>query len=178
MAGKRSNEVGRKYGCLTVTGEVEGAYPRKVHARCDCGKEVTVYLHNLKSGRTKSCGHLVYSKGGGTVNDRGLYMKWRRISNRYPDNAFKGFMGFKEFCRENGVGSSTRIYPKDTSKPFGPDNFVLSKNGYYTRNGGRSEGGLSRMGVWRRENTGWPDDLAKKAPAGMTLEEAKEVFGK
>ena len=30
--------------------------PNRVLCRCSCGKESVVYVHNLKSGRSTSCG--------------------------------------------------------------------------------------------------------------------------
>lgn len=60
-ASKVINEVGNKYGKLTV---LERVYNEKdpTHAfwlcKCDCGKEVIVKGRNLRSGHTKSCGCL------------------------------------------------------------------------------------------------------------------------
>ena len=60
--GERINEVGNRYGRLTV---VEYAWTRKNNGKyamwrckCDCGKEVVCSGHNLREGNTKSCGCL------------------------------------------------------------------------------------------------------------------------
>lgn len=44
---------GTKFGLITVLGKTEQG---KLKCRCDCGKEVEIFMENLKRGRTKSCG--------------------------------------------------------------------------------------------------------------------------
>ena len=56
-------ENGDRYGRLTVIRETtkeERKNPagRNYWCKCDCGKEIIVYGHNLKTGNTKSCGCL------------------------------------------------------------------------------------------------------------------------
>ena len=54
-------EIGKQYGELTVisdTGERNSSRQRKVKCKCSCGKEVIVDLVQLKTGHTKSCGHI------------------------------------------------------------------------------------------------------------------------
>jgi len=58
---------GTTYGHLTVIREAEprargwGAMERVMLVRCGCGEVREVYLKNLRSGQTVSCGH--YGRG-------------------------------------------------------------------------------------------------------------------
>jgi hypothetical protein len=58
---------GSTYGHLTVLHEADprprawGAMERVLLCRCDCGEEREVYLKNLRSGQTVSCG--CYGRG-------------------------------------------------------------------------------------------------------------------
>jgi hypothetical protein len=49
--------TGERYGRLTVAQDRLPGMP-KVQVRCDCGKDLSVSLNNLRSGNTKSCGCL------------------------------------------------------------------------------------------------------------------------
>jgi hypothetical protein len=53
-------EKGIRFGKLTVVEllPIEGDKPRKVRCRCDCGRESTPFLQNLRSGRSTSCGNI------------------------------------------------------------------------------------------------------------------------
>ena len=52
--------VGEVYGQLTVLGEAPRRGPhRRVRVQCACGVEQTIGLSQLRSGRTRSCGHWV-----------------------------------------------------------------------------------------------------------------------
>lgn len=54
--------TGKKFGMLTVIGQAEkkifpsGQKQTQWLCKCDCGNEVIVLSHNLKTGNTKSCG--------------------------------------------------------------------------------------------------------------------------
>jgi hypothetical protein len=64
MPRKREDVIGNRYGRLVVMEDAPnmGQCPsnpygrRAVNAQCDCGNELEVRLHNLKSGHTVSCG--------------------------------------------------------------------------------------------------------------------------
>jgi hypothetical protein len=57
MTNKFEEMIGQKYEMLTV---LETGFKRhgraSVLCKCDCGTEKIVWVHNLKSGKTKSCG--------------------------------------------------------------------------------------------------------------------------
>lgn len=51
--------VGHKYGKLTVVEEVaKRGRKRRFLCKCDCGNEIEVAMHSLRTGGTKSCGCL------------------------------------------------------------------------------------------------------------------------
>lgn len=55
---KLSNEIGKKYGRLTIIEELQrekGDYKRKVKAICECEKIKEYRLHHVTSGKTVSC---------------------------------------------------------------------------------------------------------------------------
>jgi hypothetical protein len=50
-------DLKKRYGRLTVIGRVERVKNNyRVRVRCDCGVETFVWVHNMKSGATDSCG--------------------------------------------------------------------------------------------------------------------------
>ena len=60
---------GNKYGHLTVLKMIESqSKNRKALVRCDCGKEYTIYISNLKNG-VESCGCIYYSKGENKIKE-------------------------------------------------------------------------------------------------------------
>lgn len=56
--------IGRRFGRLFVTGQADsrtqpnGDVVFQFHTRCDCGNELVAAGHNLRHGRTQSCGCL------------------------------------------------------------------------------------------------------------------------
>ncbi len=67
MAGHSRQKLdltGQRYGRLTVLGPAENVGSRTAwRCLCDCGREVSVKTHHLRSGHTKSCG-CIYGPGG------------------------------------------------------------------------------------------------------------------
>lgn len=63
MSGRVVDIAGKRYGMLTVVDRCAniGHNPRWF-CKCDCGGSVKVLAYHLKSGRTKSCGCLVYGR--------------------------------------------------------------------------------------------------------------------
>lgn len=59
----RTIQIGERFGRLTVLRETtieerKNKAGRNYWCKCDCGNEIIVYGHNLKTGNTKSCGCL------------------------------------------------------------------------------------------------------------------------
>jgi hypothetical protein len=62
--------TGRRFGRLEVV-EMVGIYQNYIkiwRCRCDCGNETVVLSHNLKAGRTKSCGCLQIEFAEGVIS--------------------------------------------------------------------------------------------------------------
>lgn len=59
---KRINEIGKKYGRLTIINDLEdgvapgGSHYRMVRCLCDCGNTCSSRLADIKKGHTSSCG--------------------------------------------------------------------------------------------------------------------------
>ena len=55
---KYIREIGRRYGRLIIEDVYKSGIDGSIwcKCRCDCGKEVTKRIHNVVSGKTKSCG--------------------------------------------------------------------------------------------------------------------------
>jgi hypothetical protein len=49
-------EIGARYGKLTVIGQIFDKRRTRSVCKCDCGRQVNVVNHSLRSGNTKSCG--------------------------------------------------------------------------------------------------------------------------
>lgn len=50
------NELGNRYGKLTVVKKVEGLRNSRWICRCDCGNEIEISGRNLRLGKAQSCG--------------------------------------------------------------------------------------------------------------------------
>jgi hypothetical protein len=70
---------GERYGKLTIVEEVEPVGKlRRFKCLCECGRETTVRLSNLRGGVTKSCGHT----RGNTLRQRaGFYQPGHQARN-------------------------------------------------------------------------------------------------
>lgn len=115
-------EIGKRYGKLVVLKfSHKNKYNGKYYLfKCDCGKEKIIYLNNVKTGKTKSCGCL-----------------------RNEDVA-KRFKKYNQFIKKDGyvVG-----YTNKTNKEFFIDEEDLEKvkmfcwyeqsNGYITNKNGK-----------------------------------------
>lgn len=55
---KYIREIGNRYGKLSIEDVYKSGIDGSIwcKCRCECGKEVTKRLHNVVSGKTKSCG--------------------------------------------------------------------------------------------------------------------------
>lgn len=97
----RLNLAGKKYGRLTVV-EQDG-YDHNQQSlwkcKCDCGNEVTLLGHRVKSGNTKSCGCLKVDRAieqsklniiHGASHSR-LYGIWKQIKQRCYNSEASGY---------------------------------------------------------------------------------------
>lgn len=63
------NEIGNKYGRLTVIERAENRNGVRWRCRCECGKEIEVLGTSLRSGNTKSCGCLQKQKAAQSLKN-------------------------------------------------------------------------------------------------------------
>ena len=76
MSSRMAFQVGDRFGELVILRQDGvhkkpcGTTERRWLCKCDCGNEVSVLGHNLKSGNTKSCGCL--PKQSRLPNNRGV----------------------------------------------------------------------------------------------------------
>ena len=110
MSGRIKYTKGQKFGKLTF---VKDIYSDDIHRKaiflCHCGKEFVAHIHNVKSGRKKSCGCLWKSTARETHTTHGLshhplYPLWTTIKQRCynPNSKFFCIFGAKgiKVCEE------------------------------------------------------------------------------
>lgn len=178
MAVDVSSHVGEKYGRLTVVGPgIPGhrnprgrKVPRQYECRCECGKEVLVPIHRLRSGNTKSCGCITKTLNG--LSYKPEYKVWvemhRRCSSpshkRYSEWGGRGikvcpeWASFETFLKDMGSRPSSKHsieradnelgYSKSNCYWATPDdqNNNKSNNRYLTLNGVTKS-----MALWCKE---------------------------
>ncbi len=99
--------IGKPFGRLTVIRELWwrffpcGKKDLRVWCKCECGKEIDVFLSNLKSGHTKSCGCLQaerrsesHTTHGGYKNKEPLMGVWRNMLQRCSDPGAKHYSSY------------------------------------------------------------------------------------
>lgn len=98
--------IGKVFGRLTVIREVPSPDEyRRIECLCSCGREKLVRLHDVKSGRTKSCGCKTASCGGLSKVYPSEYNSWSSMRNRcynpndknYPHYGGRGISVCKEW---------------------------------------------------------------------------------
>lgn len=142
----RLNYIGRKYGRLTVLSydQTKNQRHKKVIAKCDCGKIVSVYIDNLVGGKTKSCGCLFHEKlvqrntKHGFPKDR-LYIIWKtmrqRCNNANKDHfdryggrgityckEWEEYPAFRSWALQNGYHPDLSLDRIDNDGMYCPDN--------------------------------------------------------
>lgn len=90
----KPTKIKAKYHYLTPIIETEryilpcGDTKRQYLCRCKCGKEITVFVSNLASGNTKSCGCYIAERAAEVHTKHGyagktkIYRIWRNINSR------------------------------------------------------------------------------------------------
>ena len=141
----------RKYGRLQVVGSPQG---KKVAVRCVCGVRTVIYVHNLTSGRTLSCGCLTRDKKIKLQEERGLaYQSWRDMQYRcyrtrnkeYPRYGGRGIQvhadwlgkdGFQRFLAHVGQRPSRghTLERLDNDGDYAPDNVCWATRYQQARN--------------------------------------------
>lgn len=100
------------------------------HCKCSCGKSTDVFLHNVITGRTKSCGCIKHfrSKPKDPIK-LNLYNRYYNIlyGNRLGEEwsaENDGFEKFYEWCINKGFNleEPVRLNRMDSTKKFSPEN--------------------------------------------------------
>lgn len=106
-ASRKPAPIGEKFGLLTVTSEAENhKKKRRVMARCDCGTEKNVQLHQLLEGAVSSCGCL-----SRTLKSERTFQS--NIVSGRPDHRSRLYMiwaGMKRRCHGSGDNENTKKY--------------------------------------------------------------------
>ena len=124
--------IGQRFSRLTVVSIVKAAGRKRLKCVCDCGNEKNVYVFNLKSGGTKSCGCLKKeidknaiksTKHGMTKTP--LHRKWCRLScSGILCEEWKEFEVFFKFI-SNYDHKGCDISRIDKSKHYSPSNTII-----------------------------------------------------
>lgn len=143
----RIDEIGKKYNRFTVI-EFEGDITKRssyVTCICECGEILNVNIHNLRSGKTKSCGcyrdELASDKNGThRMSKTRLYKIYNKIKERcytpscerYKNYGGRGivmckewlddFMSFHEWAVNNGYEDHLSIERIDIDGNYCPEN--------------------------------------------------------
>lgn len=145
--------IGQKFGRLTVTSvTTHHNYMKRVTVVCDCGTEKVVFVRNLKTGATQSCGCLYLETRSPFATFHGLrkhplYNIWSGLKNRcfnpnlysYKDYGGRGisvceewrnnFQSFYDWATKNGWEKGLEINRINNNGNYEPSNcnFVTSK---------------------------------------------------
>lgn len=134
--------TGRKFGRLTVISFAKRERNRTYwNCKCECGKELLAYSHQLKRGDKRSCGCLRAERGTNPLYDSKLYKVWRGVVSRchtktkgrcykyYGKRKIKvcdewrhDFMSFYNWAMSNGYEDGLTIDRIDNNKGYSPDN--------------------------------------------------------
>jgi len=129
-----------KYGLLTFISEAgANKHAKKLwRLMCDCGKETVAIATQVRTGRTRSCGHLKSAGNRRTHGMQGskLYTAWCNMKLRC-DN-----VNNKHYCNYGGRGitydkawSSFEAFASDVGNPPSPEHTLdrIDNNGNYTK---------------------------------------------
>ena len=137
--------TGMKFGRLTVLYRVGETGEAKWHCICDCGKEIDVCGHFLRSGEQKSCGCYSRDMARERLTTHGqsktkLYHVWHGMKQRcyyqkHISYQFYGALGigvcdewrndymkFYEWAMESGYEAGLSIDRIDDTKGYSPEN--------------------------------------------------------
>lgn len=103
MRAKLKIEVGQRFNMLTILNEVYGEKLRRFKVLCDCGNTSEVYLSNLVSGHTKSCGCIVGSAVIHGMSKTKEYRLWQNMIYRCtnPNGVYYGIFDVQPEFVEN-----------------------------------------------------------------------------
>lgn len=105
----RRDDTGKTFGLVTVIEIAWGKKPLKCTARCECGKEWTLYICSLRAGLTKSCGCAArrglkrdspFDSSDMSLKKCSCCSQWLHVSCYHKNaKALHGVMGMCKNCR-------------------------------------------------------------------------------
>lgn len=152
------NMDGEKYGNLTaIRREPNDKYGNaRWLFQCDCGKEIILNASRVRTGHTKSCGHLqreVASKLNSThkMSKTKIFKAWAGMKQRcenpnstsFSHYGERGiticpewhiFENFYEWAKLNGYKPGLTIERKDNNKGYTPENCIFTTRAEQNRN--------------------------------------------
>lgn len=148
-------EIGKKFGELTVVGEAVERRKSQVRkyflCRCSCGKKKYVDYFNLKTGRSKSCGHTVIESD--RVTFRGKKMSIRRFTEK-TDYSYAMVSRFlHDGISPEEILKKKKFERKRPTKKYG-SKIIVDTLGYDGVEGLANQLGVSRSRLYQRYKAG------------------------
>lgn len=191
----------QRYGRLTIIKYAYSKNDRKYwHCKCDCGNEKVISSHDIRLGRTKSCGCLKKENSANMLRTHGatdtrLYHIWcsmkqrclKPTSNKHKKNYFdRGicicdewtvFENFQKWALENGYQDNLTIDRIDNNGNYCPENCRWVD--YKTQANNKSSNRLITYNGETKTVAQWADKIGMKYNClimrlcnGWTVEEA------
>ena len=178
MTAKLNVNFGEQFGRLSILSEIYKSSPRKFLCLCVCGAIYEVFLSNLRSGHTTSCGCLVAEKAFDRNRTHGksfskVYKSWLSIKERcfvttrdsYKDYGGRGvsmeedwknsFESFYEFIGDPPDDRKWSIERLDVDDGYFPHNIKWALPDTQNRNRRKFKNNTSgATGVTRRVRNG------------------------
>jgi len=182
-------QVGKQHGRLTLLAALGSSRKRQWQCRCVCGTVVIVWDHNVRSGRTRSCGCLHKEllgqarTHGELVGGRRTpeYAAWRYL-RRHPQLCRRWRASFAAFLSDVGrrpssqhilvrpkagqvIGPQTvRWMPREVLRARMERKITIDREAHTVREWGRLQG-ISHATIYNRLKAGWSAKQAIFTPA-------------
>ena len=144
----RTNIIGERYGQLVVLEELpKTTRGRKFKCQCECGKLLNVFITNLRSGATTSCGYPV-THG---LPKNFIYSIWRRLRSSMCSSWKNNFFKFHKWYNTKGVKGKNMV-AINPSKLLSPNNVKFTVYSRSSAKGSKS----GHVGVyWSKKSQMW-----------------------
>lgn len=173
----RPYAIGRRFGRLKIVGKptyIKGKMHVECH--CKCGRATVVFVSNLKSGHTESCGCLVPERTSEVKRTHGqsrtrLHNIWLGMKNRCDNpnvKAYKKYGGrgikvcrqwykfenFQVWAISNGYTPALTLDRKNRDRGYSPSNCRWATRSQQTMNTAARKDTGRFKGVQQRKSTG------------------------
>lgn len=133
--------VGSVFGKLTVLGRSDMSRPgyERLRCMCECGVEAHPHIHNLRRGKTKSCGCIARDPIVRRAVKHGLsntptYISYRQMLARCLNpnaHAYKRYGGAGIYICERWIESFQNFLSDMGERPLGTSLDRIDNNGHY-----------------------------------------------